>query len=289
MKTSVNSYIIDVHLHYSPGDAKNNNPDVIFNEGVIKTIWMLSANATLKNSATNKEVLNLAKRYKGKIIPFAYLDIDGKPEQVLEFKKQGFAGFKVIWASEPYDSKKYFPIWEEVQAASLPVLVHVGGSWYLSPELNIGLEKSFSKNMMPLALDIPLKLFPKIKFILAHFGGDKNSIETGVWLVKGHNRKRGHAPVYMDLSGATSLSWEALRMIKEGIEDIGPEAVIYGSDTSYANAVRRAIFWEILLTISWFKHTDWPAKIMGQNAEKIIQESGWSIKKICDKKNVKTK
>jgi len=267
--------IVDAHLHYHPGNPLY-NPEVLFEHDVINAAWILSSNAMVKGSATDEETLDLARKYRNRIVPFAFLDLDAGPEQVRRFKDQGFAGLKVVFPREPYDSAAYHPIWEEVQSSGMPVLIHVGGSYFYSPSLTVGPEHTFSKNMLPLALDAPLKLFPRITFILAHFGGDKHCLDMGTYLVRGHRGVRGHAPVYMDLSGGHLLFWDALKRIKEAIEDVGPDAVLYGNDLTYPKALQYAIFWETLLSDSWFRHTDWTARIMGANADTIIRESGWT-------------
>jgi len=276
----VETHIVDTHLHYHPGNPAY-DPEILFEHDVISTAWILSSNGLVKGSATDQEILDLARRYRDRIVPFAFLDLDGDPGQVKRFREQGFAGLKVLFPRRPYDDGSYFPMWEEVQAVGMPVVIHVGGSYNYAPELTAGPEHTFSRNMLPLTVDVPLKLFPQITFILAHFGGDKHCLDLGVYLARGHSRVRGHAPVFLDLSGGHLLSWDALKRIKEAIEDVGPDAVIYGNDLTYPQAVRCALFWDLLLRASWFRHSDWPDRIMGGNADRIIEESSWSYDRIA--------
>jgi hypothetical protein len=72
----VETRIVDAHLHYYQ-DNPLYNPDTLFEHGVINTAWILSTNGLVRGSATDQEILDLSRRYSGRIVPFAFLDDTG--------------------------------------------------------------------------------------------------------------------------------------------------------------------------------------------------------------------
>ena len=163
--------IIDTHGHLLTGAQ---DLDRIAECGIFEQIWLLALPEELKIAkcqvATAKEMLDVANRYPGLFLPFAYLDLRHSVEQVDRMVEQGFAGFKVIFPPLAYDHESYFPYYERIASYRLPIVFHTG--LVSSPPLAerpIGLSYH-PYNMTPSTLYNLANAFPDLTAIAAHFG-----------------------------------------------------------------------------------------------------------------------
>ena len=78
-------------------------------------------------------------------------------------RKMGLKGLKLDPALQDFrpDARKVLPVYEAAEALKIPVLMHTGMSWAPDTPLELG---------RPLLLEGPIREFPKLNFVLAHFG-----------------------------------------------------------------------------------------------------------------------
>ncbi|MDY7010012.1 MAG: amidohydrolase family protein [Planctomycetota bacterium] len=276
-------YIVDTHLHNFTAREKADDwdPRTLLEGGVINKAWLLSLGGVLEGTATDDEVIALARQYPDLFVPFGYLDFRRGVERIDWLYEQGCIGLKAIWPAKPYDSKEYFPYYERAETLHMPILFHVGGGYYFPTRgrkrsesfLNMELEHSFGRNMLPIHMDAIAKSFPDLVIIMAHMGGNVHYFEQAAWICYGNSGMWGRARMYMDISSDLTYMLPALVMIGNIMREIGPDCFLYGSDTSYSRAIEVARFWKFFFKNSPCMKDDDIAKIMGLNAEECINEA----------------
>ncbi|MGO8731470.1 MAG: amidohydrolase family protein [Terriglobia bacterium] len=108
------------------------------------------------------ELCGMSKRFIG----FASVDPlkPGAPKE-LEFavKSLGLRGLKLDAALQDFDlnDPRVFEVYEAASSLEIPVLVHTGMSWAPGTALTQG---------QPLLLEKAIRRFPRLKFVLAHWG-----------------------------------------------------------------------------------------------------------------------
>ena len=115
--------------------------------------------------SSNEQVAELCARSK-RFIGFASVDpLKKGAARELEnaVKKLGLKGLKLDPALQDFrpDARKVYPVYEAAEALRIPLLIHTGMSWAPETPLERGL---------PLHLEQPIRDFPKLNFVLAHFG-----------------------------------------------------------------------------------------------------------------------
>lgn len=115
--------------------------------------------------SSNEQVAELCARSK-RFIGFASVDpLKKGAARELEnaVKKLGLKGLKLDPALQDFrpDARKVYPVYEAAEALRIPLLIHTGMSWAPETPLERGL---------PLHIEQPIRDFPKLNFVLAHFG-----------------------------------------------------------------------------------------------------------------------
>ena len=178
----------------------------------------------------NDNIANIVRLYPDKFSGFAHHSLfseDAPSELERAVKELGLKGYKVIASSQtsPIDAKSIYPIWEMAEKMGIPVIIHfgvLGGGG--GPALNL-------RNMNPLTLWEVAKMFPRIPFVVPHFGaGYLRELLLLCWScpniyidTSGSNRWMRWMPFKVDLKG----------LFRKAIETIGPDRLIFGSDSSY--------------------------------------------------------
>lgn len=275
--------IVDTHLHYHTGKETKAwyRPRTLMDSGVVDQAWILSANGFTGGQATDGEVIALCRRHPDFFVPFGFMDFRKGPDHIAELHRAGCVGLKTIWPEKPYDSRRYFPLYECAEALGMPIVFHVGGAYYEAPcqprtpgSAVVTVEQTYGRNMLPIHMDAIAKSFPRLVIVMAHLGGDLAYFEQAALICRGHAGYRGRAMMYMDLSSApVYYSLAALNKVKKVIEDVGPRCLLYGSDTYYANAVEVARFWRFFLQNVLRMKEDDVARIMGLNADEVVREA----------------
>jgi predicted TIM-barrel fold metal-dependent hydrolase len=136
-------------------------------------------------------------------------------------------GYKVIGSGQvkPIDSRDAYPVWEMAERLGVPVLIHfgvLGGGG--GPAYNL-------YNLNPLSFWKVCSDFPSLKVIVPHFGACYwRELLQLCW----------QSPnVYVDTSGSNQwMRWmpydlSLKDLFRKANETIGPERLIFGTDSSY--------------------------------------------------------
>ncbi len=115
--------------------------------------------------SSNEQVAELCTMTK-RFIGFASVDpLENGAARELEnaVRDLRLKGLKLDPALQEFrpNASNVFPIYETAAALKIPVLLHTGMSWAPQTALEIG---------KPLLLEEPIRQFPKLNFVLAHFG-----------------------------------------------------------------------------------------------------------------------
>ena len=178
----------------------------------------------------NDNLAKIVKLYPKRFSGFAHhgLFSDEAPSELERaVNNLGLKGYKVIASSQtrPIDDKSIYPVWQMVQNLEIPVIIHfgvLGGGGGSALDL---------RNMNPLTLWEVAKMFPKIPFVIPHFGaGYLRELLLLCWSCPN---------VYIDTSGSNRwMQWmpfeiELRALFRKVIESVGPDRIIFGSDSSY--------------------------------------------------------
>lgn len=138
----------------------------------------------------------------------------------------GLKGYKLLGPliETPLDDRRFYPLWEICQHYGVPVLIHFGllGAAGGMPE---------GTNISPLAISQATRDFPKLNFIVPHFG----CTHMGDLLKLCWTRPN----VFVDSSGSNQwIRWMPYQLtledvIRKFVETIGPGRLLFGTDSSW--------------------------------------------------------
>lgn len=140
--------------------------------------------------------------------------------------EDGMRGYKLLapMLDRPIEDEAAYPVWEACAELDIPVLIHFGiqGS---------GGGIAWHENINPLKLHSVAKDFPEITFVVPHFGC--------AWIRETLQLCWACANVSIDTSGSNQWvrwvdgDWTTKKLFRKYMETIGPERIIFGSDSSY--------------------------------------------------------
>ena len=115
--------------------------------------------------SSNEQVAELCRRSK-RFVGFASVDpLKKGAARELEnaVKNLGLKGLKLDPALQDFrpNNRKVFPVYEAAASLGIPLLVHTGMSW--APETPLARGN-------PLLMEEPIREFPRLNFVLAHWG-----------------------------------------------------------------------------------------------------------------------
>jgi uncharacterized protein len=124
-----------------------------------------SERARKDSVSSNEQVAELCRRSK-RFIGFASVDPMKKGaarELERTVKELGLKGVKLDPALQDFrpNARRVYPLYEAAAALKIPALLHTGMSWAPGTPLELG---------HPLLLEEPILRFPRLNFVLAHFG-----------------------------------------------------------------------------------------------------------------------
>ncbi len=178
---------------------------------------------------SNDNMEKIIKLGGGKFIGYAYHDPFAKNSaEILEdaIVNKGLRGIKILGPelSKPLDSKELWPLWKVVEKYNVPVLFHfgiMGAAGGISHHVNIS----------PAIIHDVAKAFPKVKFIVPHFGcGQLEDTFMLCWVCPN---------VYIDTSGSNQWTrWMPYKitvkdLLQRYYETIGPKRILFGTDGSW--------------------------------------------------------
>ena len=173
----------------------------------------------------NEAVLQAIKAHRDRLFGSIQVDLREPAGQCIElirrYAGEGFKSIKLIpnLGFDPND-ERLEPFWQVVEELGLLCLSHCG---CLTMRDGFAKMRISSLTATPLHFEVPVRRHPEIKFIMAHFGGGVNYMETIVMMAK-----------YKNVFADTCRNWGtrvfALRM--PGLGYLDYSRLLYGTDNS---------------------------------------------------------
>jgi hypothetical protein len=121
--------------------------------------------ARKRSVSSNEQVAELCRK-SARFVGFASVDPLRKgavKELETAVKKLGLRGLKLDPALQDFSpqDRKVFPVYEAAGDLRIPLLIHTGLSWAPGTAVASG---------QPMLLEEPIRKFPELNFVLAHFG-----------------------------------------------------------------------------------------------------------------------
>lgn len=177
----------------------------------------------------NDNLARVIARHPDKFIGFAHHNLfaeNAAEELERAITQLGMRGYKLLAPAleKPIEDRSAWRVWEVAEQYDIPVLIHFG-------VLGSGGGVAWHENINPLKLHDVARAFPKVKFVVPHFGCG--------WLRETLQLCWSCANVYVDTSGSNQwIRWmpEELtvkRLFRKYLETIGPERLIFATDSSW--------------------------------------------------------
>ena len=152
--------------------------------------------------AGNASVFAFVASCKDRLRPAVYLDPreDRALDELRRYADQGAVAVK-LWPPAGYfpDREEYYPLYEEIEARRLPVMIHTGLTDLRNPKSRVPFNTRFA---MPMELDGLIRAFPRIIWLYAHAGNP--DFATAI------HHAATHANVYLNICGAADATgWDA--------------------------------------------------------------------------------
>lgn len=196
-------------------------------------VWLKAMDASgikqavfLPISERPEEVKDFVGLHPDRFIGYAFLNqpaSESAPQKLRAgVKEYGLKGLKLYPCTQMFSpcDKALFPLYEEALSLGIPITFHFGIT--LAPVCDY-------RYTNPIELQLPLKLFPKLNFIIAHFGA---GYFREACLLGFHNKN-----VHLDTSGTnnwrdfTPERTPLFDVFKRSVEIYSAERIIFGTDT----------------------------------------------------------
>jgi len=177
----------------------------------------------------NEKAYKILKKHPDKFVMYAHHAPDNaNSAEELEkcIKEKGFKGYKLLGPriDTPLNDKSLYPVWETAQKYEIPVLIHfgiLGGAGGIANHVNIN----------PLIIHDVARAFPKVRFIIPHFGCGYvfETLQLG-WACPN---------VSIDTSGSNQwMRWmpydlDLIKLFTKYYNTFGYERIIFGTDSSW--------------------------------------------------------
>jgi len=180
-------------------------------------------------SGSNEFMGTLVKRHPERFIGYAHHNPelpDAAERLDRAVKTLGLRGYKILApkVTRPISDPSFDPIWEVAQSAGIPVLIHfgiMGAAGGIASHIN----------MNPMAIHDAAKRFPRLSFIVPHFG-------TG-YVFELLNLCWACPNVFVDTSGSNQwVRWMPYDVTLESLfrkfrETVGASRIVFGTDSSW--------------------------------------------------------
>ncbi|HBT16130.1 MAG TPA: amidohydrolase [Firmicutes bacterium] len=177
----------------------------------------------------NEALREVAQSYPDRFIGFAHHD-PCAPDAVEQLEKAvvewGLKGYKIIAPAvkRPLNDRTLDPLWAKAEELKIPVLIHFG-------VLGGGGGIAYHHNINPLIIHDVAKGFPYLTFVVPHFGcGYVRETLHLCWVCEN---------VMIDTSGNNEWmrwmpeKWTLNDLFQRYYETIGPDRILFGSDSSW--------------------------------------------------------
>jgi predicted TIM-barrel fold metal-dependent hydrolase len=226
----------------------------------------VEAGAFIAVGEANEELGQFVALNPSRLIGWGSLSDPKHPDawrQVSRFRELGLSGLKLYPPIQRFlpNDRALYPVYEAAAEANLPVLFHFGitvGAFY---------DLSYAS---PLPLSAPVKEFPEVTFVIAHFGAGffretlflAYHTETVCVDTSGTNNWREYYP------GNPSLE----QIFRDAIRAFTPKRVLFGTDSTVWGGYRHHILKEQVeilnrLDLSEDDRTD----ILRMNARRVLR------------------
>lgn len=264
--------IIDFHVHTFPDKiAANAISQLAAISGIIPstdgtvdaTIRLMKecgiTGAAILNIATspkqqttvNNTAAKITSEYKNFLFPFGsvHFEAENALDELDRIKELGLKGVKLHPDYQGFmiDDSRLFPIYDRCAELSLPIVFHAGYDCY-SPDL-IHAPPTLSVKV--------LKKFPRLKMVLAHFGGLNQWNEVEAELIG--------KDVWLDT--AMCATYGDLTQIKKLILKHDSSRILFGSDCPWENP-RNSLEFIIKMKLG----DELTTKILYNNANMLLQK-----------------
>ncbi|HWV23666.1 MAG TPA: amidohydrolase family protein [Thermomicrobiales bacterium] len=177
----------------------------------------------------NDELAKVCAEYPDRFIGYAHFDItqDGAAEELERAVTElGLRGLKLLAPTIPIliNDKSLYPVWEACERLGIPALIHFG-------MLGAAGGVSYHPNISPAVLEPVARDFPTVNFIIPHFGIQHvTDLLFLCWSCPN---------VVVDSSGSNQwVRWMPYNLTLDDLfrkfyETIGPERILFGSDSSW--------------------------------------------------------
>ncbi|NLX10005.1 MAG: amidohydrolase [Chloroflexi bacterium] len=177
----------------------------------------------------NENLAKIIQRHPDKFIGFAhhYPFADDAAEKLrTAVTEYGFRAYKLLapGLDRPIEDEAAYPVWEMCAELNIPVLIHFGIQ-------GGGGGIAWHENINPLKLHNVAKDFPDVEFVVPHFGC--------AWIRETLQLCWACRNVSIDTSGSNQWvkwvdgDWTVKKLFRKYLETIGPERIIFGTDSSY--------------------------------------------------------
>jgi predicted TIM-barrel fold metal-dependent hydrolase len=177
----------------------------------------------------NENLAKVIQRYPDKFIGFAHhypFAEDAAEKLRVAVNEYGFRAYKLLAPNldRPIEDEAAYPVWEMCAELEIPVLIHCG-----MPGGGGGI--AWHENINPLKLHNVAKDFPDVQFVVPHFGC--------AWIRETLQLCWACRNVNIDTSGSNQWirwvdgDWTVKKLFRKYLETIGPERIIFGTDSSY--------------------------------------------------------
>ncbi len=178
---------------------------------------------------SNQNMERIVSLYPDRIIGYAYhnpFDSDAAEKLEKAITKGRLSGYKILAPDimGRIDDIALYPVWEVANTYKIPVLIHfgiLGGAGGVAKHINIS----------PMMIHDVARAFPDIPFVIPHLGcGQTGDLLQLAWVCPN---------IYVDTSGSNQwIRWMPYSLTVKDLfekfyETIGPERIIFGSDSSW--------------------------------------------------------
>lgn len=177
----------------------------------------------------NETLSHIIKLYPERFVGYAHhnpFDKDAAEKLEYAITNLGLKGYKILAPGlhGRIDDEMLNPLWNIAEKHQLPVLIHFGILGAAG-----GIAKDY--NISPMVLHEVARSHPDISFIIPHFGcGQPQDLLQLAWVCPN---------IYVDTSGSNQwVKWMPYSLtvqdlFKKYYETIGPERIIFGTDSSW--------------------------------------------------------
>lgn len=271
--------IIDAHAHLL---HNHTGFDKIVESGIYDEIWLMDLSGVELPEyelATQQEVLQAAKDFKGTVSAFGFLDFNREVQEIDRLKEMGFVGLKPYKPLLPYSHESYYRHYQRAQELNMPILFHTGIVAHGHPYSGKTTGHGFGPdNMRPAHLAGIAEAFPELTIIGGHMGWP--------WIEEMEQNLYYYRNIYHDISGYRRsigrLNEILDRRCHDGTDRYFNDKILFATDSFYGipseneQSQKLCTFWQYYFEFVGKLYYRWGRE---EEQEKIFSRNALNIKK----------